>query len=155
MGDERDWRALLNEYEYAVDLFERASRTLTRALITGSVPRDEIEILVDAEAKARDATGLARLHLVNLWRATAAGQLNDRIKPPSPEVLEIASQFSEFDDEDSVLIARLIQLVAAVPRSVQDEVGQKLTALPKPTTQAELRGRVEAVIAYIHPARQQ
>jgi hypothetical protein len=71
---------------------------------------------------------------------------------PSPEVLEIASQFSEFDDEDSVLIARLIQLVAAVPRSVQDEVGQKLAALPRPTTQAELRGRVEAVIAYIYNA---
>jgi len=143
------WRALLEEYQYAVDLLERASRILTRALLTDGAPRDEIEALIEAEAKARDATASARLRLVNLWRATGGGHVNDGMKPLSAEVLEIASQCSELDDEDRVLIARLIQGVAAVSRSVQHEVRERLTAPPKPTTQAELRGRVEAVIAYL------
>jgi hypothetical protein len=143
-----DWRALLTEYEYAVDLLERASRTLTRALVTDSVPRDEIEALVDAEIAAREATASARLRLVNLWRATSS-QPNHGINPPSSHVLEVLQRFSELNDEDRKLITRLIHLVAAAPRNVHDEVGQRLTAPPKPTTQAELRGRVEAVIAYL------
>ena len=143
-----DWRELLTEYEYAINLFERASRTLTRALVTSGVPRDEIEALVEAETRAREAAAAARLRLVNLWRASTDGQVNDWTRP-SLEVLEIASQFSELDDEDRELITRLIQLVATAPRSVQDEVGQRLTAPPKPATQSELRGRVETVIAYL------
>jgi hypothetical protein len=138
----------LEDYQYAVDLLERASRTLTRALLADGAPRDEIEALIEAETKARDATASARTRLVNLWRATADGHVNG-MKPPSAEVLEIASQFSALDNEDRVLIARLIRRVAAAPRSVQDEVRERLTASPNPTTQAELRGRVEAVIAYL------
>ena len=149
MADERDWRELLTEYQYAITLFERASRTLTRALLMSGAPRDDIEALVEAEAKAREATASARMRLVDLWRATADGQLSDWMKPLSPEVLEIAQQFSDLDEENGELIARLIQLVAAAPRSVHDEAGQRLMAPPQPTTQAELRGRVEAVIAYI------
>jgi hypothetical protein len=144
-----NWRRLLEEYEYAVDLLGRASRVLTRALLTDGAPRDEIEALIEAETKARDATASARLRLVNLWRASGDGHVNDGMKPLSAEVLEIASQCSELDDEDRVLVVRLIQGVAAVSRSVQDEVRERLTAPPKPTTQAELRGRVEAVIAYL------
>ena len=144
-----NWRTLLAEYEYAVALLERASRTLTRALLTDGIPRDEIEALIEAETKARDATASARLRLVNLWRANAEAPVNDGMKPLSAEVLEIASQFSELDDEDRMLVARLIQGVAAVSQSVQDEVRERLTAPPKPTTQTELRGRVEAVIAYL------
>ena len=144
-----NWRTLLEDYEYAVDLLERASRTLTRALLADRAPRDEIEALIEAEMKARDATASARLRLVNLWRATADGHANDGTKPLAAEVFEIASQFSELNDEDRVLIAQLIQGVAAASRSVQDEVRERLTASPKPTTQAELRGRVEAVIAYL------
>ena len=143
------WRTLLNEYEYAVDLLERGSRTLTQALVTDGVSREEIEALVDAEITAREATASARMRLVNLWRATAQGERNEGMNPPSPKVLEIASQLSELDDEDRVLVTRLIQLVAAAPRSVQDEVGQRLAAEPKPVTQAALRGRVEAMIAYL------
>ena len=149
MADERDWRELLTEYQYAITLFERASRTLTRALLTSGVPRDDIEALVEAEAKAREATASARMRLVDLWRATKDLQVSDWMKPLSPEVLEIARQFSELDEENSELIARLIQLVAAAPRSVHDEAGQRLMAPPQPTTAAEVRGRVEAVIAYI------
>jgi hypothetical protein len=144
-----DWRTLLSEYEYAVDLLERASRTLTRALVTDAVSREEIEALVDAEIKAREATASARLRLVDLWRATAHDQHNDGMEPLSPKVLEIASQLSELDDQDRVLVMRLIQLVAAAPRSVQDEVGQRLAAEPRPVTHDGLRGRVEAVIAYL------
>ena len=151
-----DWRTLLTEYECAIALFERASRTLTRALVTGSVPRGEIEALIDAETKARDATALARLRLVNLWRATTDRQVDDGSQPLSPEVVAVMSQLSELDDEDRVLITQLIHLVAAAPRSVQDEVGQRLAAPPKPMSQAELRGRLEAVIAYLdNPSRDQ
>jgi hypothetical protein len=149
-----DWRALLEEYQYAVDLVERASRTLTRALVTDGLPRDEIEALIAAETKARDATAAARLRLVNLWRATADGHVNDGKKPLSAEVLEIASQFSQLDDEDRVLIARLLRGVAAASQSVQEEVRERLTAPPKPATQAELRARVEAVIAYLDSLEQ-
>jgi hypothetical protein len=144
-----NWRTLLAEYEYAVDLLASASRTLTRALLTDGIPREEIEALIEAETKARDATASARLRLVNLWRATANGSVTDGMKPLSAEVLEIASQFVDLDDEDRVLIARLIQGVAAASQSVQDEVRERLTAPPKPTTQAELRWRVEAVVAYL------
>jgi hypothetical protein len=144
-----NWRTLLEHYQHAVDLLERASRTLTRALSTEGVPRDEIEDLVEAETKARDAAAAARLRLINLWRATARGHGNVGMKPPSAEVLEIASQFSELDDEDRVLIARLIERMAAASRSIQHEVREKLTANPSPATRAELRARVEAVIAYL------
>jgi hypothetical protein len=149
-----DWRALLEEYQYAVDLVERASRTLTRALLTDGLPRDEIEALIEAETKARHATAAARLRLVNLWRATADGHVSERMKPPSAEVLEIASQFSRLDDEDRVLIARLLRGVAAASQSVQDKVRERLTAPPMPATQAELRARVEAVIAYLDSLEQ-
>jgi hypothetical protein len=144
-----DWRALLTEYAHATNLFERASRTLTRALVTSSVPRDEIEALVEAEAKARDAAALARLRLVNLWRATTSAEIDDGMAPLSSEALEIARQYNELDDQDRELITRLIHLAAASPRSVREDVSQRLIAPPKPKTQAELRGRVEAVIAYI------
>jgi hypothetical protein len=143
-----DWRGLLTEYEFAVDLFERASRTLTRAMMTSSIPRDQIEVLVNAEAKARDATTAVRLRLINLWRATADDKVND-VKSLSAEVLGIAMQFSELDEDDRVLVSRMIQLVAAAPPSVQDEIGQKLAAPRKPSTQAELRDRVEEAIAYL------
>jgi hypothetical protein len=144
-----NWRTLLEYYEYAVDLLERASRTLTRALLTDGAPRDEIEALIEAETKARDATASARLQLVNLWRATADGRGTDDMKLLSAEVLEIASQFSALDAEDRALIARLIQGAAAASRSVQDEVRHRLTANPSPTTRAELRARVAAAIAYL------
>ena len=144
-----NWRALLEHYQYAVDLLERASRTLTRALVSDGAPREEIEALIEAETKARDATASARLQLVNLWRATADGHGTDGMKLLSAEVLEIASGFSALDDQDRALIARLIQGAAATPRSVQDEVRERLTASPNPTTRAELRGRVETVIAYL------
>ena len=144
-----DWRTRLEEYQYSVDLLARASRTLTRALLTDGTPRDEIEVLIEAETNARDATASARLRLVDLWRATANGHVEGEMKPLSAEVLEIASQCSDLDHEDRVLIARLIQVVAAASRSVQDEVRERLTAPPQPTTQTELRGRVEAVIAYV------
>jgi hypothetical protein len=90
-------------------LFERASRTLSRALVTSSVPRDEIDALVDAETKARDATAFSA-PASNLWRASTDDQVNDGMKRPSPEVLEIARHFSELDDEDRGLITRLIHL---------------------------------------------
>lgn len=144
-----DWRTLLEDYQYAVDLLEHASRTLTVALATDGASRDEIEALIEAETRARDATASARLRLVNLWRAAADRHVNGGTKPLSAEVLEIASQFSELDNEDRVLFARLIQGVAAASHSVQREVRERLTAPPKPTTQAELRGRVEAVLAYL------
>jgi hypothetical protein len=76
------------------------------------------------------------------------------MKPPSAEVLEIASQFSQLDDEDRVLIARLLRGVAAASQSVQDKVRERLTAPPMPATQAELRARVEAVIAYLDSLEQ-
>lgn len=144
-----DWRTRLEEYQHAVLLLARASHTLTRALLTDGTPRDAIEALLEAETKARDATTSARLRLVDFWRATANRRVDDGMKPRSAEVLELASQFSELDDGDRVLIARLIELVAATSRSVQDEVRERLTAPPKPTTEEELRGRVEAVIAYL------
>jgi hypothetical protein len=150
-----NWRTLLEEYEYAVALLTRASRTLTRALLTGGIPHDQIEALIEAEIKARDAIASARLRLVNLWRATADGHVDDGIKPLSAEVLEIASQFSELDKDDRVLITQLIQAVAAASPSVLDEVRERLGAPPKPTTQAKLRGRVEAVIAYLDGRQRQ
>jgi hypothetical protein len=143
------WRTLLEQYQYGVDLLERASRTLTRALLTDGAPRDEIEALIEAETKARDATASARLRLVNLWRATADGRGNDGMKLLSAEVLQIASQFSALDDGDRALIARLIQGAAAASRTVQGEARERLTALPRPTTRAELGARFEAVIDYL------
>ena len=92
--------------------------------------------------------------MVNLWRATADGHVNDGKKPLSAEVLEIASQFSELGDEDRVLIVQLIRGVAAASQSVQEEVRERLRALPKPTTQAELRERLEALIAYLDTPEQ-
>lgn len=150
-----NWRTLLEQYQYGVDLLERASRTLTRALLTDAAPRDEIEALIEAETKARDATASARLQLVNLWRATADGRGNDGMKLLSTEVLEIASQFSALDDGDRALIARLIRGAAAASRSVQAEARERLTALPRPTTRAELGARVEAVIAYLDSLERQ
>jgi hypothetical protein len=71
------------------------------------------------------------------------------MKPLTPEALEIVRMFSNLDDEDQELVARLIDFSAAARPSVRDEAGRMLKALPKDLTREALRASAEAVIAYL------
>ena len=78
--DNEDWPALLAAYEAAIADFSAISRALTSALVDSKSGPDDVQALLAAEARAKDAVTLARMRLVNLWRASQG----DFELPPLP-----------------------------------------------------------------------
>jgi len=146
-------RDLRHRYNAAYTAYQSCVQALTEVTMSGKRPSPE---LLANEAKALHELTEARGKLL---AALPEAQQNDgavsvarpwrATKAPSHELIEIESQFSDLTDQDREHIVRLIDLAAEAPPTVQVEVRQRLTAPPKPVTQAELRGRVEAAIAYV------
>jgi len=146
-------RDLRHRYNAAYTAYQSCVQALTEVTMSGKRPSPELQAnearalheltesrarLLAALAETEKDEGAARV--ARPWRATNS---------PSHELIEIASQFSELTDQDREHILTLIDLATEAPPTVQVEVRQRLTAPPKPVTQAELRGRVEAAIAYV------
>ena len=146
-------RDLRHRYNAAYTAYQSCVQALTEVTMSGKRPSpdllaNEANALHElTESRGRLLAALAEaqkdegaVSVAPPWRAT---------KAPSHELIEIASQFSDLTDQDREHLVRLIDLAAEATPTVQVEVRQRLTAPPKPATQAELRGRVEAAIAYV------
>ncbi len=70
MGTDPGWPALLADYETAVQEFAQVSRALTAALVDGKSSPEDVQALLAAEARTRDAVALMRMRLVNQWRSS-------------------------------------------------------------------------------------
>jgi hypothetical protein len=81
MSADSTWPALLGDYQATIAEFEGASAALMGALTERNATDDDLRRLLEAEERARDAVILARMRLINLWRASGA----------EPGPLEIAS----------------------------------------------------------------
>ena len=146
-------RDLRHRYNAAYTAYHGCVQALTEVTMSGKRPSpdllaNEANALHElTESRGRLLAALAEaqkdegaVSVAPPWRAT---------KAPSHELIEIASQFSDLTDQDREHLVRLIDLAAEATPTVQVEIRQRLTAPPKPATQAELRGRVEAAIAYV------
>ena len=68
MGNEADWRALLQDYQAALKNFESVSAALTAALSAQYALDADFLDLIATEQRFRDTVILARMRLINRWR---------------------------------------------------------------------------------------
>ena len=71
-ADDSEWPLLLADYQAAIATFESTSGALMAALTERNATDDNLRSLVVAEERARETVILARMRLINLWRASGA-----------------------------------------------------------------------------------